>query len=60
MFESNFKQNKKKKKKKNRMRNTDINAFKYHDSCTDGKISVRIILITYLAWAGDRRNYKTC
>ena len=26
-----------------------INTFKYHVLCTDGKISVRIILITYFS-----------
>ena len=26
-----------------------VNTFKYHVSCTDGKISVRIILIAYFS-----------
>jgi hypothetical protein len=53
-----------------------LNTFKYHVSCADGKISVRIIYFYYLFFhlrptdklsflscrpkQGDRRNYKTC
>ena len=38
-------------------RNQVINAFKYHVSCTDGKISVRIIYFSYLIFH-RRSNHK--
>ena len=37
-----------------------INTFKYHDSCTDGKISVRINLLFYLYFPPSSHPTSVC